>query len=133
MSSFSRGTKLYQAGQPVNEIYLVVSGTVDDIVGTDHLAKGMGGLLSPANILSRTKQSYSTAEVTADGTSLRVIPMKLVYKLMINPTFRFRIFSMSVLYFSRLYKDRADFLASMDENKLFQYVRRSSLETLLSG
>lgn len=40
---------------------------------------------------------------------------------------------MSVYYFSRLYKDRADFLATMEENKLFQYVRRSSLEVLPPG
>jgi hypothetical protein len=103
------------------------------MVGSDKLSRGMGGLLSPANILSRTKQSYSTAEVTADGTSLRVIPMNLVYKLMINQSFRSRIFAMSVYYFSRLYKDRADFLATMEENKLFQYVRRSSLEVLPPG
>lgn len=104
---------MYQIGQPVNEIYLVVSGTVDDVVGADHISRGMGGLLSPANILSRTKQAYSTAEVLAEGTKLRVIPMDLVYKLMINQSFRFRIFAMSIYYFSRLYKDRADFLAKM--------------------
>lgn len=84
--------------------------------------------MSPANILSRTKQAYSTAEIKTQNTYLLVVPLELVYKLMVGKDFRFRIFTMSIYYFSRLYKQKADFLATMDENKLNQYVRRSSME-----
>jgi hypothetical protein len=122
---------LYESGQTINELYLVVSGGATDTVGSDSISRGMGTVLSPANVLSRTKQAYSTAEVTSSDTYLRVIPMELVYKLMVNPDFRFKIFTMSIYYFSRLYKDQANFLATMEENKLSQYVRRSSLESVV--
>ncbi len=94
-------------------MYFVVSGVIDDTVGQDKLARGMGGVLSPANILSRTKQAYSTAVVSTDKASLRVVSLDLIFKLMVNPDFRHRIFSMSVFYFSRLYKDRSDFLGTL--------------------
>lgn len=88
-------------------------------------------MLSPANVLSRSKQAYSTATISASDTYLRTIPLDLVFKLMVSPDFRFKIFTTSVYYFTRLYRDRADFLASMEENKLSQYVRRSSLESIV--
>ena len=130
---FDKGIKLYEAGQPINELYLIISGGVTDTVGSEAVSRGMGGVLSPANVLSRSKQSYSTATVSARDTYLRTIPMDLVFKLMVSPEFRFKIFTMSIYYFTRLYRDRADFLATMEENKLSQYVRRSSLEAINPG
>jgi hypothetical protein len=40
---------------------LIVEGTVVDKVGNDSIVRGMGGFISPANVLARNGKSYSTA------------------------------------------------------------------------
>ena len=90
MQRFDKGVKLYEVGQPINELYLIVSGSVIDTVGSEAVSRGMGGVLSPANVLSRSNQSYSTATISTSDTYLRTIPMELAFKLMINPDFRFK-------------------------------------------
>jgi hypothetical protein len=82
---------------------VIISGGVVDTVRNENIVRGMGGLLSPANILSINARSYSTAIATSN-CQVRAIPFELIKKLMQNPMFRFKVFTASVAYFSKLYK-----------------------------
>lgn len=69
----------------------------------------MGGFISPANVLARNGKSYSTAKAETN-CKLRALPLHVVWELMKNPIFRFKIFCRSVVYFVKLFKDRAGLL-----------------------
>lgn len=85
--------------------------------------------MSPANVLARNGKSYSTAHAETD-CELRAIPLHIVWELMKNPMFRFKIFSRSIVYFVKLFKERAGMLGEIEENKLTQYLRKSNLEMI---
>ena len=106
-----------------------MEGSVSDRVGDGSIVRSMGGFISPANVLARNGKSYSTA-VTLTTCQLRAIPLQVVWELMKNPIFRFKIFSRSIVYFVKLFRERSDYLGDMEENKLTQYVRRSNLDMI---
>ena len=95
------------------------------------MIKGMGAFLSFANCVNETNsRSVSTATAETNCT-LYGIPFSIIKGIMTqNKVFEKKVYLYSMIYFVRIYPDKAGPLRSLEENHLNEYVINSEFLAL---
>ncbi|CAD8098564.1 unnamed protein product [Paramecium primaurelia] len=113
---------IYEKGMTCQNIYIVQKGTVDDEVGTHILKKGLGSLLSYANLIGDGK--CMTTARAASETVLHSLNLNVLRQLMQkSELFEQKIYINSIEYLIKLFESQAGPLGQMEAKRLGQFLR----------
>ena len=91
------GEVIFQQGKEFQDIYVILSGTVEDQINPDFkITLEIGSIVNYANILS--KVAVSTCKAT-NNVVLKIIPKELLFKILrSNSSFEERVIKSSLIY-----------------------------------
>lgn len=116
LNKFPQGTTIYKKAQPVNGIYIIASGMVEDkITEENKMRQGLGAVLSWPNILTGDGLAKSTL-TTLNATKAFFISKQDIFKIFENnPTFEESVYKSTLPAFFRIYPPHQAGLDISDE------------------
>ena len=133
-TNFHKGDFLYRIGDPCQGVFFITKGRViESIDARRQFSRGVGAILSFANMVNHKRESLTSCEAFSDVTVTFVPFEKLDPIVKRSPDFEEKIYKNALYTFLQASNEKASGVLRLDESKLNEVLRKCRLRTFREG